>query len=80
VENDPVFKRGVWGTSMTAICCFTPLLPWVLGFIGLTLLVPYLDYVLFPLLALFLVMIGVGWRRRQGTRPDGGTQCNTGER
>ncbi|MGH7253621.1 MAG: mercury resistance system transport protein MerF [Nitrospiraceae bacterium] len=63
-------KIGGWGSAITAVCCFTPVLPWALGLVGLTLLVPYLDYVLFPLLALFLGIALWGWhrarRREQG--------------
>ncbi len=64
MEKRQLFKKGLWGTTVTGICCFTPVLPWLLGLVGLTLLVPYLDYVLFPLLFLFLGMALLGWRRR----------------
>ena len=53
---------------MTAVCCFTPVLPWVLGLVGLAILIPYLDYVLFPLLFLFLVIALWGWRRARRAR------------
>jgi mercuric ion transport protein len=75
-----MFKSGLYGTVVTAICCFTPVLPWALGLIGLTLLIPYLDYILFPILAIFLAMMVVSWRRSQGARPSGGTACKSCER
>jgi mercuric ion transport protein len=42
-------------TGIVALCCFTPLLVIVLVGIGLTVLVPYLDYVLFPALGLSII-------------------------
>jgi len=77
VGREKLFKTGLWGTIVTAICCVTPVLPWVLGLIGLAMLTPYLDYVLFPLLFLFLAIAFWGWRRasrtaKQGAR-DGGS-------
>ncbi len=56
MERGRWFKTGLWGTIVTAICCFTPLLPWTLGLLGLAALTGYLDYVLFPLLAIFLTI------------------------
>ncbi|MFQ5684684.1 MAG: mercury resistance system transport protein MerF [Candidatus Binatia bacterium] len=56
MEKGRWFKTGLWGTILTAVCCFTPLLPWVLGLLGLAALTGYLDYVLFPLLAIFLAI------------------------
>ena len=67
MQEGKLFKTGLWGTIVTAICCFTPLLPWVLGLVGLALLIPYLDYVLFPLLFLFLGIAFLGWHRARRT-------------
>ena len=50
-------KTGAIGTLITAICCFTPLLVWALGAIGLAYLVVYLDFILLPLLAVFFVIL-----------------------
>lgn len=58
--NNKLLKTGAIGTVLAAICCFTPLLVWVLGAIGLTSLVAYLDVVLLPLLAIFLIMLIIG--------------------
>lgn len=56
MEKARWFKAGLLGTIVTAVCCATPLLPWVLGLLGLAALTGYLDYVLFPLLAIFLAV------------------------
>ena len=61
---------GCVGTVMTALCCFTPLLPVVLGAIGLGALTGtlYNDTVLLPLLALFVILTGVAlWRMKKSS-------------
>jgi len=60
-------RNGLIGAVITAICCFTPLLVWVLGGIGLVGLVAYLDVVLLPLLAVFIAISAWGYFR-QGVR------------
>ncbi|MFV8569572.1 mercury resistance system transport protein MerF [Marinobacter sp. SBS5] len=50
-----LIKISAVGSVVTALCCFTPVLVWLFAIIGASALVGYLDYVLFPLLALFLV-------------------------
>ena len=67
MQEGKLFKTGLWGTIVTAVCCFTPVLPWVFGLIGLAILIPYLDYVLFPLLFVFLALALWGWRRARCT-------------
>lgn len=56
MEKDQWFRAGLLGSVVTAVCCATPLLPWLLGLLGLAALTGYLDYVLFPLLAIFLAI------------------------
>ena len=59
---------GVVGSVIAALCCFTPLLPVVLGALGLTGLlgVVYTDAVLMPILAGFLILTGYAlWRQKQ---------------
>lgn len=43
-------RRGLIGSVLAAVCCFTPLLVVVLAGAGLSALTGWLDYVLFPLL------------------------------
>lgn len=45
---------GVVGTSIAALCCFTPVLVVFLSIIGLSGLLGYLDYFLLPMLAFFI--------------------------
>ncbi|HSE89278.1 MAG TPA: mercury resistance system transport protein MerF [Candidatus Binatia bacterium] len=62
-------KVGIWGAVVTAICCFTPISVVGLGNVGLGMLTPYLDYLLWPALALFLILAVFGlWQRSVRSR------------
>lgn len=63
-------KTGLIGTLVTALCCFTPLLVWLLAALGLSAIVGYLDWVLFPMLGIFilLMLIGIVTRKRTDKR------------
>lgn len=57
------------GTIIAALCCFTPVLVILFGIVGLSALVGYLDYVLFPALAFFIALtIYAVYRRRKPDR------------
>ncbi len=60
-----LLRTGIVGTALTALRCFTPVLVVLFGALGLAAVVGYLDYVLFPLLGAFLVLVGVGWYRQR---------------
>jgi mercuric ion transport protein len=45
---------GAAGSVVAAICCFTPALVLLLGAVGLSAWLAWLDYVLLPTLVLFL--------------------------
>lgn len=49
-----LMKCGAAGSVIAAICCFTPALALLLGAAGLSAWLGWADYVLFPLLAVFL--------------------------
>ena len=51
------------GTVVVALCCFTPLLVLVLGIVGLSVLTPYLDYVLLPALVVLLAVTIISYRK-----------------
>jgi len=57
--NKSLLKTGIIGSVIAALCCFTPILVILFGALGLSALIGYLDYVLFPLLGIFLVVIVV---------------------
>lgn len=61
-----LLKTGVIGTVIAALCCFTPVLVILFGAVGLAAVVGYLDFVLLPALAFFVLLtIYALWRRQQ---------------
>ena len=66
---DKCFKTGLAGSIIAAICCATPILPFILALVGLAVFTRYLDYVLLPVLGLFLVLAIYGWVKSGGGKP-----------
>lgn len=54
ITNRALLRIGIIGTVIAALCCFTPLLVVLLGVVGLSAWLGWLDYVLFPALAVFI--------------------------
>ena len=50
MTNNQLLCTGCGGTVIAALCCFTPILVIALGAVGLSAIVGWLDYGLFPLL------------------------------
>ena len=70
MKNKSMLKYGAIGTVVMALCCFTPVLVVLVTVVGLSAIIGYLDYVLFPALGFFILLtIYALWRRRQGTSP-----------
>ena len=65
MNENTMLRTGLIGAGITLVCCFTPVL--VVGFaaIGLSAWVAGLDYVLFPLLAVFAAMTGFALVRQR---------------
>ena len=59
-----LLTTGVAGTIFTALCCFTPVLVVLLGAIGLSAWLGWLDYVLFPAMAVFVAITVYALYRR----------------
>lgn len=57
-------RKLIWtggiGTIVAAICCFTPALVVLLGVLGLSAWRGWIDYVVFPALAVFIGVLGYG--------------------
>ena len=64
--NKTLLKTGVVGSVIAALCCFTPILVILFAALGLSALVGYLDYVLFPLLGISLLLIVVAIATNRG--------------
>ncbi len=64
MNDRTLLRTGIIGTVVAALCCFTPILVVLFGVVGLSALVGYLDYVLFPALAFFAgLTLYALWRR-----------------
>lgn len=56
-------KTGAIGTTIMAVCCFTPALVIGLGAVGLSAWLSWIDFVLLPGLFVFICLLGYGlWR------------------
>jgi mercuric ion transport protein len=60
-----LLRVGICGTAVAALCCFTPVLVVLLGALGVSAAIGWLDYVLWPALVLFLglTVFALGKRR-----------------
>jgi len=54
MNNRTLLKTGIAGTVIAALCCFTPVLVLLLGVVGLSAWIGWLDYVLMPALLVFV--------------------------
>jgi mercuric ion transport protein len=66
--NRALLKVGIVGTVVAAVCCFTPVLVVLLGAVGLAAAIGWLDLLLLPALAVFLVITGYALWQRQKAR------------
>ncbi len=59
MNDRTLLRTGVIGSVIAAICCFTPVLVLLFAAVGLSAWMGWwLDYVLFPALAIFLGLTG----------------------
>jgi mercuric ion transport protein len=66
VKTNTLLKTGVIGTIIALVCCLTPALVILLSVVGLSALTGWLDFVLLPALAIFLLMTGYAlWKRKK---------------
>ena len=56
MDHSKLLKVGIVGTVVSALCCFTPVLVVVFGAIGLSAVLGALDYILLPLLFIFIAI------------------------
>jgi mercuric ion transport protein len=65
MSDKGLLRLGIVGTVVAALCCFTPVLAVLLGAVGLAAVI-WLDYVLFPILVVFLAITGYAlWQRHK---------------
>ena len=79
MNDRTMLRTGIVGSTVAAICCFTPALVILLGALGLTAWLGWLDYVLLPALALFVALTAIALirLRRAAAAGDGraGPRC-----
>lgn len=56
-EPTTLLRRGLIGSVVAAICCFTPILVVIVAGVGLSAIVGWLDYALFPMLFASLAVV-----------------------
>jgi mercuric ion transport protein len=65
MTDSRLLQVGIIGSVIAALCCFTPVLVVLLGAVGLSALVGVLDYVLLPVLAIFVaITVYALWKRK----------------
>jgi mercuric ion transport protein len=65
MTDSKLLRVGIIGSVIAALCCFTPVLVVLLGAIGLSALVGVLDYVLLPVLTIFVaITVYALWKRK----------------
>jgi len=65
MKDRKLLTTGIIGTGVAALCCFTPVLVVLLGVVGLSAAVGWLDYVLMPALMFFIGLTIYAVYRRQ---------------
>ncbi len=72
LDDKKLLKTGLIGSGVMAVCCFTPMLVVTMSAVGLSGLVGWwLDLILFPAMALFMVMAGYGFYRLRQRAEEG---------
>jgi mercuric ion transport protein len=56
---------GTIGVILSALCCFTPILVVLLGVVGLSAFIGYLDYVLLPAVLIFIGIVAYALVRKR---------------
>lgn len=67
MKNKTILKTRIIGSAIAAVCCFTPALVLLLGAVGLSAWLAWLDYVLLPALIIFLGITAFALLRRART-------------
>ena len=63
-----LLRTGIIGSVIAAICCFTPALVVLVGLAGLSAIVGWLDYGLFPILFASMGLVAYAFYLRSGRK------------
>ena len=69
MNDRTLLRTGIIGSAVAAVCCFTPALVILVTAVGLSAVIGYLDFVLFPALGLFLALTGYALYLRANRAP-----------
>ncbi len=77
MKDRKLIGLGIIGTVIAALCCFTSILVVGAAVVGLSAIVGWLDYVLFPALFFFIgLTVYAVYRRRNNLKTQvGGDEC-----
>lgn len=68
MDDKSLLKTGVIGTLILALCCLTAVLVVLLGMVGLSAVLGFLDVILLPALGIFVaITLNALWRRQRST-------------
>ncbi len=67
-KDKKLLGTGSVGAAIAAICCFTPALVVLVGFAGLSAIVGWLDYGLFPMLFASMGLVAYALYLRSGNK------------
>ena len=56
MKNNRLFKVGIVGSIISALCCFTPVLVVLFSAVGLSSMLGLIDYIVLPALAVFVLL------------------------
>lgn len=66
--KDKTLKTGIVGSVVAAVCCVTPVLVVAFAAFGVSAWLAWADYVLIPMLILFVGLTAYGlWRRQRAS-------------
>lgn len=66
MKSKTIFRVGITGSIIAAVCCFTPIFVILFGALGLSAWLGWIDLVLLSVLAIFILVTVYGlWRYRQ---------------
>ena len=75
MNDRTLLRTGIAGSAVAAVCCFTPALVILVTAVGLSAVIGYLDYVLFPALGFFLALTAFAVYRMK--RPSGDKEASS---
>ncbi|MCB0211756.1 MAG: mercury resistance system transport protein MerF [Candidatus Competibacteraceae bacterium] len=69
MNHKTLLRTGLIGTVIAALCCFTPALVILLGVVGLSAVIGWLDVILLPALIFFIgLTLYAVYRHRHGNK------------